>query len=143
MPAVKTQPIDTSKTNPAEFLSGGAPASAVVPAGKRETAPSQVPAPERNEEGPPASEPTPAATPPAAVATAPAAPAQNPEPFTLLYTWDTATQKRSMRAMTVPGGCIVRFSAINGPILTEWGCFVPNVRIVNRPDGSPDLQAMP
>lgn len=137
MPPVKTKAIDTSTTNPAEFLAGSAPVPAkpLPPVPSPETPPSGVAA-----EPPGSNVPVvhPALATPAATAEpnrpgleAPPAPPDVPDPFILIESWGNPRIRRTLRAYPVPGGCIVRLSGqfAIGATLTESICFVPGVAI--------------
>jgi hypothetical protein len=57
-----------------------------------------------------------------------------PDPFVQLYRWKAGETERTLRAIPIPGGCLVRLSAIKGtppgPLqITESVCFVPGVQI--------------
>lgn len=139
MAPVKSKVVDTSATTPAAFLSSGGPVT---------DGPSSVP---QNEVQPLPVASTPAPIPPVPEVTqiaeltqdpaipvrpgleAPAIPAlaPTPDPFVLLKEWSTATTKRTLRALEVPGGCIVRVSAAIPGNLSEAICFVPGVKVEN------------
>lgn len=133
--AVKTKVVDTSSTNPAEFLAGGSapeapaltlqpipgalPPDAAVnplsPTHQPEVAIPEVSAPNRpGLEAPPTPELAP-----------------TPDPFVLLADWSGKITRRTLRAMPVPGGCIVRVSAAIPGNLSESICFVPGVKVEN------------
>jgi hypothetical protein len=54
-----------------------------------------------------------------------------PDPFVLLGKFATGDTYRNMRALPVPGGCIVRITAVRGTNFAETICFVPGVKIEN------------
>src|SRR5260221_787118 len=141
--AIKTKVVDTSATNPAEFLAGGAPPATVPPPTPAETPPSQ-PAPEQPPLATPAGPAPEIETPNRPGLEAPPTPelAPTPDPFILLQTWHGNNTHRSLRALPVPGGCIVRVSAAIPGNRSESICFVPNVTVENGkliigPDKSP------
>ena len=128
MPPVKRQVVDTSKTDPASFLS--ASPGADVPTAP--TAPDPGPEQQAPEQPPLASPAGPAPeieSPKRPGLETPPTPelAPTPDPFTLLVKWHGNNTHRSLRALAVPGGCIVRVSAAIPGNLSESICFVPNV----------------
>jgi len=129
---VKTKVIDTSATTPEAFLSG-APAPEAKPPAQSEVKeippggvvpiPSSFPTAATTAEQPespvrPGLETTPAPQ-----------PAPAPDPFVVLQIWKGSTTHRALRALEVPGGCIVRLSSSTGSLLTEALCFVPGVKV--------------
>lgn len=133
MPPVKSKVVDTSATTPAEFLAGGASQAATVDPGQPLPTPATPTAPPVPEQPPLANPSGPAPeteTPNRPGLETPATPelAPTPDPFILLLAWG-GTTKRTLRALPVPGGCIVRVSAAIPGNLSESICFVPDVRI--------------
>ena len=120
MASPKTKVVDTAATNPSAFLAGAeVPSPAPIPPTPTPPEPS-TPAPETDK-------PEPAPEPTSVPATPELAP--TPDPFTLLMKWEGANTKRTLRALSVPGGCIVRVSAAIPGNLSESICFVPGVKI--------------
>ena len=68
-----------------------------------------------------------APAPPSNPAADTAKPDPNPNPFTLL--WKSPTGTASVRAMQVPGGCVVSHAIGWAGGAAEALCFVPNVKI--------------
>lgn len=142
MASVKTKVINTETTNPAEFLSGAPvaaaspPTPAAVPPANPVSEPpgSSVPVVTVTPAIPPTADPSAPVRPgletPAPAATAPA------KPFELLAKWmdgtpETGQTVRNLRAMVVPGGCIVELASARGSNFAESICYVPNVVIRN------------
>ena len=123
---LRTQAVDTSKTTPEAFLAG---ASAPVLTGP--PAASSPPEPEAQAEAPAAPAQIPQVTPVAAhgVVTTPTA-------IPDLFVWvsrggSTARVARTLRAMEVPGGLVVKSSfAMNGQ-MGEALCFIPGLKIAD------------
>lgn len=134
MPPVKSKVVDTSATTPAAFLAGGASQAATVEPGQplpTPAAPTPPPVPEQ----PPLASPSGPApeieTPNRPGLEAPATPELDPvpDPFVMLEKWHGNNTHRALRAMKVPGGCIVRLSAAIPGQLSESICFVPDVLV--------------
>jgi len=129
--AVKSKVVDTSAINPTEFLAGApdAPVPAVA-APAAETATPPEPAASPIPTAPPADAKTdePAAPNRPGLET-PATPAPAPagDPFVLIQSWQGTHTTRALRAMPVPGGCIMRLSSVTGNVLVESICFVPGM----------------
>lgn len=68
--------------------------------------------------------------------------APTPDPFVLLADWSGKVTRRTLRAMPVPGGCIVRVSAAIPGNLSESICFLPGVSI-GTVDGKQVLERIP
>jgi hypothetical protein len=130
MPPVKTKVVDTAATSPAAFLSGAA-APEVLPAttAAAETAPLPTSAPEHPASEAPIPE-VPAPNRPGLEVPPTPELAPTPDPFILLHAWGDKT-KRTLRALPVPGGCVVRVSAAIPGNLSEAVCFVPGVIVVD------------
>ena len=115
----RTKVVDTKSTTPAEFLSGSNQAPSLPP--KEAAAAASEPVPEKSDivEAQVESPASPGATPP------------NPDPFVVI--WKSPGGSSSIRAMEVPGGCIVQRAWLTGvtPSLAVSGalCFVPKVKI--------------
>ena len=130
MASVKTKPTDPAPELPA----GQAAAATPNPAGVAEPAPASTAAPQTT---------TDSATPPPEALNRPGletpqAPATPviPDPFVQLYRWKTGETERTLRAIPIPGGCLVRLSAIKGTLpgpmqIAESVCFVPGVKLDN------------
>lgn len=128
----RTKVIDTKATTAAEFVSGATPGPVLQPPAAAAAASAPVPGP--------TPEPLPAPVPPdaadaafaaAAAASAPVAPAAKTDvetdPFVLL--WRHPKGVYSVRAMEVPGGCIVARAMADTPVHTIGLVFVPNLKI--------------
>jgi len=125
---VKTKVIDTSATTPEAFLAGGAAPEAASQAPTPSAVPTAVSAPQQTPAYPPAEQPESPARPGLETPPAPQ-PAPTPDPFVVLQIWKGSTTHRALRALEVPGGCIIRLSSATGSLLTEALCFVPGVKV--------------
>lgn len=117
----KTKVVDPSKTTAAEFLSGAPSATpALAPKEAVEAASRPAPEPPVDDEQSPVQPARPLADPAATPAAS--------DPFVLLWKHPQGTS--SIRAMAVPGGCIVQRAWLSsGQAVSGALCFVPNVRI--------------
>ena len=143
MASVKTKVVNTETTNPAQFLAGEAqaPSAPTPPVPSPETPPpAAVPAQTPGSSVPvvsvaPAIPPTVAVETPNRPGLEPGASTPSelavPDPFILLHSWGNERVKRTLRALPVPGGCLVRLSAAFGigATLAESICFVPKAVI--------------
>ena len=139
MASPKRQVIDTSTTNPADFLAGNAPsAPPTTPA----PVPTPAPAPANPQAEPPGTIqsvntlPEPPATQEPASPNRPgleerAAAPLPPDPFVLLQAFQTGSSYRNLCALPVPGGCLIRETAVRGSNFTDSICFVPGVKVEN------------
>ena len=147
MSKVKTSVVDVSKTTPEAFLTGSAPpetppASTPMPpetAALVATPETPLPVADQNQ---PVTSPeklpgldTPIAPNRPGLET-PQVQIAETDPFTLLRAWKLTNEQgsstfRSLRAIAVPGGCIVRHSTLAGAALVESICFVKNCKIEN------------
>ena len=122
----RTKAVDTKATTAAEFLTGATPAPVLQPPAAAEAASAPVPEPESGPIPTDVATPT-IATPTPAPVPEKAEPATQANPFTLL--WKSPTGTASVRAMEVPGGCVVSHAIGWAGGAAEALCFVPNVKI--------------